>query len=103
MQDVTATAWARSQGSTFRLHGLEVTGGEKQRLEILGELDLEEKNPSGVFFARWGPLSAAVALDEGERDWKLTHSRRWYESQLSAYRADVVGAAEETKRESGGR
>jgi hypothetical protein len=90
---VTATTRARNQGSILSLEGLEVTGGEKQRLEILGELDLEEKNPTGVFFARWGPLTAAVALEEGERDWKLTRSRRWYDAKAQAYRAEDTDAS----------
>jgi hypothetical protein len=103
VHDVTATTRARSQGSSLRLRGLEVTGGEKQRLEILGELDLEEKSPSGVFYARWGPLTAAVALEEGERDWKLTRSRRWYDSQVDSYRGEATGSASEIREGSGSR
>ena len=93
VHDVEATTRARSQGSSLSLEALRVTGGEKQRLEILGELDLDEKHPNGVFFARWGPLTAAVALEEGRRDWKLTRSRRWYDAQAEEYRRQARGSA----------
>ena len=76
-----------SINNEFSLADLRVTGGKKGRLEILGQLDLAPQDPSGLFFARWGPLSAAVSLAEGERDWKLTASRRWYDAGAVAYRA----------------
>ena len=84
----------RIEGPRIYLANLEVTGGKKGRLEILGELDLARQDPSGVFFARWGKLSAAVSLAEGERDWKLTRSRRWYDASALAYRSSrPVGSA----------
>ena len=75
---VKADSWVRIEGPSLDLSRLEVTGGKKGRLELLGELELEKDDASGVFFARWGKLSAAVALDDGERDWKLIRSRAWY-------------------------
>ena len=94
VHNITAETRTRVQGSALRFEGLQVTGGKKERTEVLGELDLEGKSSSGVLFARWGPLSAAVALEEGDRDWKLTDSREWYERRARAYRGSGPGAAE---------
>jgi hypothetical protein len=94
VHNITAETRTRVQGSALRFEGLQVTGGKKERTEVLGELDLEGKSSSGVLFARWGPLSAAVALEEGDRDWKLTDSREWYERRARAYRGSDPGAAE---------
>lgn len=84
---VTGSADVRVLGSAISLGDLQVTGGKKSRLEMRGDLDLAEADPRGVLFARWGRLSAAVSLAEGERDWKLTRSRRWFERNLTEYRA----------------
>ena len=86
VHNVQAGSRVRIQGPRISLADLEVTGGKKGRLEILGELDLVRQDPSGVLFARWGKLSAAVSLAEGERDWKFTRSRQWYDASAEAYR-----------------
>jgi hypothetical protein len=75
------------QGPRISLADLEITGGKKGRLEILGQLDLVPEDAAGVLYARWGKLSAAVSLAAGERDWKLTRSRQWYDRAAPAYRA----------------
>lgn len=87
VHDVKVSSNVGIRGPRISLGDLEVTGGKKSRLELRGELDLAQKDPSGVFFARWGKLSAAVSLAEGDRNWKLTRSRRWYEKSLTAYRS----------------
>ncbi len=87
VHDVEAEAHVFAQGRTMRFGELEITGGEKGRLELLGELDFKPRDPRGVLFARWGKLTAAVALEEGERDWKMIRSRRWYDRTARDYRA----------------
>jgi len=86
VENVDADSQIRLEGPSLALRQLEMIGGAKGRLEILGELDFDERVPDGVLFARWGKLSAALALEEGKRDWKLTRSRRWYEEQADAFR-----------------
>ena len=88
VENVEANGRIQLQGPDFQLRDLEVTGGRKSRLELLAELDVEGKASSGVVFARWGKLTAAVSLDEGERDWKLTRSRAWYEEQAERYESE---------------
>ena len=95
VHDVRAGSRLRLQGPRVSLADLQVTGGEQGRLELLGELDLARKEPSGVFFARWGKLSAAVSLAEGERVWKLTRSRQWYDESAAAYRSSRRARAAE--------
>ncbi len=82
VENVSVTADVRLQEADVSLHDLRLIGGRKGRLEILGQLELHEKEEEGVVFARFGPLSAAVKLDPGERDWKLTKSRAWYDQQV---------------------
>ena len=88
VENVEGTTEVRAEGRELGLRNLEMTGGAKGRLELLAELEFEERTPEGLFFARWGKLSAALELVEGERDWKLTGSRRWFEEKAAAYRAD---------------
>lgn len=87
VHNVKASSEVRVQGGRIALADLAVAGGKQGRLEILGQLDLARQDPRGVLFARWGKLSAAVSLAEGERDWKLTRSRRWYDDSARAYLA----------------
>ena len=92
VHDVEASSRLRIEGPRLSLGDLQVRGGKKGRLEILGQLDLAPEDPTGVFFASWGRLSAAVSLAEGERKWKLTWSRRWYDAAAAAYRARQTAA-----------
>ena len=95
VHDVEARSEVRVASPRLALADLRVTGGRKGRLEILGQLDLARQDPAGLVFARWGGLSAAVSLDEGERDWKLIGSRRWYDEAARAYRSRRTAAAVE--------
>ncbi len=87
VENVSVSAQMRLEGQDVSLRNLELNGGRKGRLELLGQLDLHEKEEEGVLFARFGLLTAAVALDPGERDWKLTGSRAWYEEQARQFRS----------------
>ena len=94
VENVELRSTFRLFGPDVRLRGLEIRGGAKDRLEILAELDLHRKRPDGVLLAAWGPLTAAVALDGTQRDWKLTRSRRWYAEQAASYRARAEAESE---------
>lgn len=98
VHDVTASTRLRIEGPRISLADLEVSGGRKGRLEILGQLDLAPVDPTGLLFARWGRLSAAVSLAEGERNWKLTRSRRWYDEKVRAYRSPPAAVSPSTQR-----
>jgi hypothetical protein len=87
VHDVAASTKLRTEAPRISLADLEVSGARKGRLEILGQLELAPAEPNGLLFARWGRLSAAVSLAQGERTWKLTRSRRWYERKVRAYRS----------------
>jgi hypothetical protein len=88
VENVDLSSDFRLVGPEIRLTGLEIQGGAKDRLEILAELDLRAKQVDGVLLAAWGPLTAAVALEEEGRDWKLTRSRQWYAEQVERYRSE---------------
>jgi len=91
VENVDAETGIRLQGPSLSLEDLQMTGGAKGRLEVLGEIDLEKRTPEGIVFMRWAKLSAALALEEGDRDWKLTGSRRWYEERAALYRGRDLG------------
>lgn len=93
VHDIAASSRVRIEGPRISFADLEVTGGRKEQLEILGQLDLAPSEPSGVVFARWRRLSAAVALAAGERGWKLRDSRKWYDARAPLHRPPPAAAA----------
>jgi len=78
-------------GSAMGLQGLHVAGGAKDQLEIRAELDFAGAETSGVVYARYRALDAAVALSEGDRDWRLRRAKQAYEETAAAYRASREG------------
>ena len=50
-------------------------------LEVLGWIHIRDKKADGRVFARYGVLSAGVALDQGQRKIHLAKSRKWFEEQ----------------------
>ena len=91
VENVSVTSDVQLLGADVGLHNLRLIGGRKGRLEILGQLELHEKEEEGLLFARLGRLSAAVKLDPGERDWKLTRSKAWYDEQVRLFSRDSGG------------
>ena len=87
VENVALESNFRLAGSEVHFGELRITGGAKNRLEILAELDLRQHQIDGVLLAAWGPLTAAVLLDNSGRDWKLTRSRRWYGERAAEYRS----------------
>ncbi len=91
--EVELTGHVRVAGPELGLHDLQVIGGKKDQLEILAELDLLEKATHGAVYVRWRLLDAALALNRGDRDWRVLHPRRWYDEAAAAYRAGERGEA----------
>ena len=87
VEEVVAVTGIRTDGERLSLAGLKVTGGERENLEIRGELGLERRGQRGVFFARRGRLAAAVELGEEKRQWHVLRPRRWYEERADRYRS----------------
>jgi hypothetical protein len=85
--DVRATVGLDVEEATVSLHDLSILGGEE--IEILADLKSNQGERTGVLFARYKSLSAALGLgldSKNEKDWKLIHSRTWYEEQAAAFR-----------------
>ncbi len=61
--------------------GLELTG---DGLEILADLEVVGREPSGVVFLRRGPFSASLALEDGESEWKIFGARKWFRRRSDA-------------------
>lgn len=77
--DVSASGTIGMSPHAWAMDDVRVEG---KKLEILAHrLRLAEGAREGLIFFSRGPLSAAVKLEGGERDWKLLHSRRWFEEQ----------------------
>ncbi|MBZ0114188.1 MAG: hypothetical protein K8J08_17130, partial [Thermoanaerobaculia bacterium] len=85
--DVRAGVGLEVEESTIALHDLSILGGED--IEVLAELKTDQGERTGVLFARYKKLSAALGLGlEGKKpkDWKLTNSRNWYQKEAVAFR-----------------
>jgi hypothetical protein len=85
ISEVEASGRVEARGDALGLHGIEVSGGERDQLTILLDLDLAGSGASGVAYARYRALDASVALHRGERDWGILHARRHYEQALAEY------------------
>ncbi|HVS13757.1 MAG TPA: hypothetical protein VMV46_07525 [Thermoanaerobaculia bacterium] len=86
ISEVELTGRVEARGRTLGLRGIEVSGGEKDQLTILLDLDLDGPRTAGVAYARYRALDAAVALDGDGRDWGILHPKRMYEEALAEYR-----------------
>ncbi len=52
-----------------------------ERFDVLARLRLHDKRQDGSLYAKWGLLSAALELRDGQRQWHLLNSRAWYDAQ----------------------
>jgi hypothetical protein len=57
-----------------------------QRYEVKARLRLRNGSRQGSLFANWGVLSMAVEVNNGQRDFHMLHSRKWYDSQPALLR-----------------
>jgi hypothetical protein len=81
--DVTLTGRLSAQGSELGLYGVEVTGGEEDRLEIRADLDVDGPATTGAAYVRYRALDASLDLDRGDRDWGLRRARQRYEASAA--------------------
>jgi hypothetical protein len=79
------------EGPSMGLEGVRVTGGEENQLEIRAELDLAGEETSGAVYARYHAIDAALALEQGDRDWRLLRAKQAYEAAAAAYRSGGGG------------
>jgi hypothetical protein len=89
--DVALTGSLAAHGPGLGLYGVEVTGGEEDRLEIRADLDLDGPATTGAAYVRYRALDASLDLDRGDRDWGLRRARQQYEA--SAARRAALRAA----------
>jgi hypothetical protein len=85
-QDITGAAKIDVAKRYLRIEDLVI---DSDHIQIAGDLTMSEpKRKEGLLFAKFRALSVAVELfADGERDWKLTHSRRWFEARRAERRA----------------
>lgn len=77
IEDLDLETRLRMTDDALLVQDLLLTG---KGLEVRADLRFGNR-PEGFFFVKRGMLSAAAGLDDGERDWKLFKSRKWYEKQ----------------------
>lgn len=82
--NIEAQADVKLQGKMVEVDDLAMTG---DRFEILGDLDIVPRRLGGIFYARLRNLSVAIELRDGQKKWKLTNSKAWYEERREAYKA----------------
>ena len=84
VQDIEARADFRMEGKAVVVEDLEMRG---ERFEVLGELDMFSRQFAGIFYARLRNLSVAIELRPGQKKFKLSKSKPWYEKRLQVYKA----------------
>lgn len=84
VKDIQARADFKMEGKAVKVEDLEMTG---DRLEILGDLDIFSRQFGGVFYARLRDFSVAVELRPGQKKFKLTKSKPWFEERRQLYKA----------------
>ncbi|MDI9239619.1 hypothetical protein QLQ15_11960 [Lysobacter sp. LF1] len=52
-----------------------------QRYDLKARLKLRGKSRTGSLYAKWGLLSCAVGVNNGQRDFHLVRAQQWYDSQ----------------------
>jgi hypothetical protein len=82
VKDVKGHGALHVRSPLVALRGLSVTG---DRLEALGEIELEDERHEGILWAKLGRLSLGVERIGKDNDFKLIHSRKWYDEQHRAH------------------
>lgn len=76
VEDVSARGILQIDANAWAVDELRVAG---EGLEVLADgVRIAPQRREGLFYFSRGPLSAAVELVEGERDWKFLKAREWY-------------------------
>lgn len=78
VEDLEVSGRLRAADDALAIEDLSIANG---KLAIRGRLRLAEGNHRGVYLARLGPLTAAVAADGEEREWKLRGAEEWFEQR----------------------
>ena len=77
IKDVTGSAGLAMEGTTTVIDGVDVLG---KGLQMQGRMRLKGGRLNGAFFAQIHRFSAAVSIENGKRQWKLTSARKWYDA-----------------------
>ena len=86
-RDVEGEAELVADARGWRLPTIDI---EADHREVRASIDLRSKPAAGALFLRWRRLSAALEIADGERDWKLLRSRRWFEARRGDLIKDLV-------------
>ena len=79
IEDIDLTGRLHLNETSIHLADLGLTS---DGLDAQADLRLVGPSPEGHVLVSLGPLTAAVALAGGERDWKLTGARKWYAARV---------------------
>jgi hypothetical protein len=84
-QDIRGSAKIDVAKRYLRIEDLAI---DSDHIQIAGDLVMSEpKRKEGLLFAKFRAFSVAVELfPDGERDWKLTRSRRWFDERRAERR-----------------
>ena len=76
IKDIQGTLLLKTTTNSVSLQEINLRG---KGTEILGYLNIEEPQLTGLLYTRWGILSLGFDLREKDRHWKLLAARRWYD------------------------
>jgi len=78
-----ASGNVRLAGQTLLLDNVDANNA---RYDVKARLRLHGKQRTGNLYAKWGVLSCAVAVNNGQRDFHLIRAREWYDAQPALLR-----------------
>jgi hypothetical protein len=73
-----ASGNVRLAGQTLLLDNVDASNA---RYDVKARLRMHGKQRTGNLYAKWGVLSCAVAVNNGQRDFHLIRAREWYDAQ----------------------
>ena len=82
-EDVAGTGEILFQPHRIEARELAFVAGE--HIEVQGNLRLAKEKLDALLFCRYRKLSASLEMVDGERDWDLVGSRKWFEEKEKAW------------------
>ena len=81
VSDVEGSAVVGLDGGKLWVRSIELTG---DKLDALGELEVEGKALKGIVWLKYGVLGLALDRGPDATDWKLVKARKWYDARRAA-------------------
>jgi hypothetical protein len=95
-KEVKGSGQISFQAQRIEARKLDFKAGED--IEVLGEVRLAKPDWSALLFCRYRKLSVSVEMKDGERDWDLVGSRKWFVAKEKEWSTGVSPSTKGKKR-----